>query len=169
MARGDAARRRGRKVLVDDALWLDLVHAGYQPGHGVIWFYKADLDPAVEAAPRLAGPRLRRLLADRPPSTSGLTLTSLRRERLHGLHTFGTGDDRIEIRKVEKELMTRLEDRRSWSRLRSRRPRSSRWSSRPSTRPENIGELLRQISDGVGPACRARSSSSTTPPTTPRR
>src|SRR5690606_2998150 len=43
----EVADPAGTRVLVDDAMWLDLVHAGYRPGVGVIWFYKADLDPAV--------------------------------------------------------------------------------------------------------------------------
>ncbi len=34
-------------LVVDDAIWLDLVRAG-RPRDQVIWFYKLDLDPAVE-------------------------------------------------------------------------------------------------------------------------
>src|SRR5690606_17270406 len=65
----------GTRVLVDDAMWLDLVHAGYRPGLGVIWFYKADLDPAVtRTMPRgwrdidyvVASPTVRRDAKDLP-------------------------------------------------------------------------------------------------------
>ncbi|HEX5740577.1 MAG TPA: hypothetical protein VFY17_03360, partial [Pilimelia sp.] len=35
------------RIVVDDALWPDMVRAGFTPGTGVIWFYKLDLDPAV--------------------------------------------------------------------------------------------------------------------------
>ena len=31
------------RLLVDDALWVDLVEGGYPPGQ-VIWFYKLDTD-----------------------------------------------------------------------------------------------------------------------------
>ncbi|MEM9132843.1 MAG: glycosyltransferase [Actinomycetota bacterium] len=37
-------------VVVEDTIWLDLVHAGFEPDK-VIWFFKVDLDPAVKAGP----------------------------------------------------------------------------------------------------------------------
>ena len=98
------------RVLVDDALWLDLVHAGYQPGRGVIWFYKADLDPAVtKTMPRgwrdldyvVASPTVRRD-AVRVCPTSG-PRWSIRRP----VATFGAGDDRIEIRRIDATGGTR--------------------------------------------------------------
>ncbi|WP_308049544.1 phospholipid carrier-dependent glycosyltransferase [Streptomyces sp. TRM72054] len=46
--RDEVADRARTRVLVDDALWLDLVHAGYKPGPGAVWFYKADIDPAIK-------------------------------------------------------------------------------------------------------------------------
>ena len=39
---------RDQQVIVDDALWVDLVNAGFDPQSGVIWFYKLDLDPAIK-------------------------------------------------------------------------------------------------------------------------
>lgn len=90
------------KVLVDDGIWLDLVDAGYQPGNGAIWFYKLDLDPAVRLAHGwhdldyvVSTPIVREAM-------SGLTTVT---EAVNGstvVQTFGTGDERIEIRKVEK-------------------------------------------------------------------
>nr|WP_313896523.1 phospholipid carrier-dependent glycosyltransferase [Streptomyces sp. GC420] len=94
----------GTRVLVDDALWLDLVHAGYEPGLGVIWFYKADLDPAVtKTMPRgwrdldyvVASPTVRRDASDLPNVQDAL-------EHSAPVAVFGAGDDRIEIRKIEK-------------------------------------------------------------------
>jgi hypothetical protein len=91
------------RVLVDDAMWLDLVHAGYRPGLGVIWFYKADLDPAVtKTMPRgwrdldyvVASPTVRRDAVDLP-NVKGAMQNST------PVATFGTGEDRIEIRKIE--------------------------------------------------------------------
>ncbi|MFJ8051492.1 ArnT family glycosyltransferase [Streptomyces luteogriseus] len=91
------------RVLVDDALWLDLVHQGYRPGLGVIWFYKADLDPAVtKTMPRgwkdldyvVASPTVRRDAADLPNVKAAM-------ERSDPVATFGTGEDRIEIRQIK--------------------------------------------------------------------
>ncbi|WP_443081031.1 ArnT family glycosyltransferase [Streptomyces sp. PmtA] len=91
------------RVLVDDALWLDLVHAGYQPGLGAIWFYKADLDPAVTKtmAPRgwrdldyvVASPTVRRDARDLPLVRAAL-------EHSTPVAVFGEGEDRIEIRAI---------------------------------------------------------------------
>ncbi|MFI1763602.1 ArnT family glycosyltransferase [Streptomyces sp. NPDC020800] len=90
------------RVLVDDALWLDLVHAGYRPGLGVIWFYKADLDPAVtRTMPHgwrdldyvVASPTVRRDAKDLPNVRAAI-------RHSEPVATFGTGDDRIEIRQI---------------------------------------------------------------------
>ncbi|MFE0785504.1 glycosyltransferase [Streptomyces sp. alain-838] len=91
------------RVLVDDALWLDLVHAGYEPGLGVIWFYKADLDPAVtETMPGgwrdidyvVASPTVRRDAVDLPNVKAAMNHSA-------PVAVFGTGADRIEIRRVQ--------------------------------------------------------------------
>ncbi|MEU3186905.1 phospholipid carrier-dependent glycosyltransferase [Streptomyces sp. NPDC006923] len=90
------------RVLVDDALWLDLVHAGYEPGLGAIWFYKADLDPAVtETMPRawrdldyvVASPTVRRDARDLPNVRDALNHST-------AVAVFGAGEDRIEIRQI---------------------------------------------------------------------
>ncbi|MEU0224032.1 phospholipid carrier-dependent glycosyltransferase [Streptomyces sp. NPDC006284] len=93
----------GTRVLVDDALWLDLVHAGYEPGLGVIWFYKADLDPAVtKTMPGgwrdidyvVASPTVRRDAVDLPNVRAAMNHST-------PVAVFGTGADRIEIRRVQ--------------------------------------------------------------------
>ncbi|MCP3819028.1 glycosyltransferase family 39 protein [Streptomyces sp. A3M-1-3] len=90
------------RVLVDDALWLDLVHQGYQPGLGAIWFYKADLDPAVtKTMPRgwqdidyvVSSPTVRRDAVDLPNVKAAL-------EHSTPVAVFGEGEDRIEIRQI---------------------------------------------------------------------
>jgi 4-amino-4-deoxy-L-arabinose transferase-like glycosyltransferase len=92
------------RVLVDDALWLDLVHDGYRPGLGVIWFYKADLDPAVtKTMPRgwrdidyvVASPTVRRDAVDLPNVKAAI-------EHSTPVATFGEGADRIEIRQIDE-------------------------------------------------------------------
>ncbi|MFD3836143.1 ArnT family glycosyltransferase [Streptomyces sp. NPDC058642] len=91
------------RVLVDDALWLDLVHAGYRPGLGAIWFYKADLDPAVtRTMPHgwkdldyvVASPTVRRDAADLPNVKAAIQHST-------PVAVFGTGADRIEIRQIQ--------------------------------------------------------------------
>ncbi|MFE0511279.1 ArnT family glycosyltransferase [Streptomyces sp. NPDC058964] len=93
------------RVLVDDALWLDLVHHGYQPGLGAIWFYKADLDPAVtRTMPHgwkdidyvVASPTVRRDARDLPNVRAAIQHST-------PVATFGTGPDRIEIRQIRAE------------------------------------------------------------------
>ncbi|MFD8421881.1 ArnT family glycosyltransferase [Streptomyces sp. NPDC059668] len=96
------------RVLVDDALWLDLVHDGYRPGLGVIWFYKADLDPAVTRTMPggwrdvdyvVASPTVRRDAVDLPNVRAAI-------EHSTPVATFGTGEDRIEIRRITTSTTT---------------------------------------------------------------
>ncbi|PKT70054.1 glycosyltransferase [Streptomyces populi] len=91
------------RVLVDDALWLDLVHDGYRPGLGAIWFYKADLDPAVTKTMSrgwrdldyvVASPTVRRDAADLPNVRAAIGHST-------PVATFGSGEDRIEIRRID--------------------------------------------------------------------
>jgi 4-amino-4-deoxy-L-arabinose transferase-like glycosyltransferase len=90
------------RIVVDDAIWLDMVNAGFQPGLGAIWFYKLDRDSGVIA--KLPGtwravdyivssPIMRQALKDQPNVSAALTHSRV-------LATFGAGDARIEIRKV---------------------------------------------------------------------
>jgi hypothetical protein len=95
------------RIVVDDAIWLDMVHDGFQPGLGAIWFYKLDKDPGVIS--QIAGgwrgvdyvvstPILRQALSDQPNVSNALTHSRI-------LATFGTGDSRIEVRQVEKSAL----------------------------------------------------------------
>ncbi|MFI6357058.1 ArnT family glycosyltransferase [Streptomyces sp. NPDC050743] len=100
--RNDVADPGRTRALVDDALWLDLVHAGYRPGDGAIWFYKADLDPAVaKTLPNgwrdidyvVASPTVRRDAVDLPTVKAALQHST-------PVAVFGEGADRIEIRRI---------------------------------------------------------------------
>ena len=91
---------RDTKVMVDDAIWLDLVHEGYQPGDGAIWFYKLDLDPAVKLD---NGWRDLDFVVSTPivrESMSNLSNVTAAMESSVVVRTFGTGEERIEIRRV---------------------------------------------------------------------
>ncbi|MGB8651132.1 MAG: glycosyltransferase family 39 protein [Mycobacteriales bacterium] len=98
------------RLLVDDSVWLDLVHRGFNPHLGVVWFYKTDfvggLDPSVRRALPggyrdvqwvVVSPIMRSALAQNP---SGLS--ELRKAINHStvVHTTGSGVDRFEIRRV---------------------------------------------------------------------
>lgn len=39
---------RSLPIMVDDSMWVDFVHAGWQPNK-VVWFYKINTDTQVEA------------------------------------------------------------------------------------------------------------------------
>ncbi|MEU3978715.1 phospholipid carrier-dependent glycosyltransferase [Streptomyces sp. NPDC026672] len=92
----------GTRVLVDDALWLDLVHAGYRPGLGAIWFYKADLDPAVSRTMPHGWRDLDYVVASPTVRRDARDLPNVRAAIQHSapVAVFGTGDDRIEIRQI---------------------------------------------------------------------
>ncbi|MEE1756261.1 ArnT family glycosyltransferase [Streptomyces sp. SP18CS02] len=101
-AAGHVSDPAGTRVLVDDSLWLDLVHHGYRPGTGAIWFYKADLDPAVtEVLDRgwrdvdyvISTPTVRRDAKDLPTVADSL-------RNSEAVATFGEGAQRVEIRRT---------------------------------------------------------------------
>ncbi|MDH6144881.1 uncharacterized membrane protein YhaH (DUF805 family) [Kitasatospora sp. GP30] len=92
-----------QRIVVDDAMWLDTVRDGFQPGLGAIWFYKVDLDPAVT-----------RTLPHGWQDLDYVVLTSIIRQDPNGLPTvraaiahsttvatFGTGQQQITIQKVD--------------------------------------------------------------------
>jgi hypothetical protein len=91
-----------RRIVVDDALWLDMVRAGFVPGTGAIWFYKLDLDPEVKATlPHgwrdidyiVSSPILRQDQNDLPTVDDLMAHSEV-------AAAFGDGDDRVEIRRV---------------------------------------------------------------------
>jgi hypothetical protein len=101
----DSADARAKtRVVTDDTLWLDLVRHGFGRQH-VIWFYKLDVDPDVSstlpggwrdvdlllATPVMRGDR------DARPTLDALFAHST------VVASFGEGDGRIDIRRVDKE------------------------------------------------------------------
>ncbi|MFE5493588.1 ArnT family glycosyltransferase [Streptomyces virginiae] len=101
----EVADPAGTRVLLDDALWLDAVHHGFEPGPGAIWFYKADLDPAVSRTLPggwrdidfvVSSPTVRRDAVDLPTVRAALEHSSV-------VAVFGSGEDRIEIRRTDRE------------------------------------------------------------------
>jgi hypothetical protein len=90
------------RLLVDDALWVDLVERGYPPGQ-VIWFYKLDTDRDIQGRyPRgwrefdyLISTATLRSFPDSLPQAR----EAQRRSRV--VASFGRGAQRVEIRKVQ--------------------------------------------------------------------
>jgi Dolichyl-phosphate-mannose-protein mannosyltransferase len=90
------------RLLVDDALWVDLVERGYPPGQ-VVWFYKLDTDRDVKGRyPRgwrefdyvVSTPTLRGF-----PESLPRVAETLRHSKVAA--TFGRGSQRVEIRIVQ--------------------------------------------------------------------
>ncbi|GAA2088776.1 hypothetical protein GCM10009801_52650 [Streptomyces albiaxialis] len=111
-----AEHPRSARVLVDDRLWLDLVHEGFRPRTGAIWFYKADLDPAVARSLRhgwrsvdyVVSSQSLRTDAPRLPTVSAALAGSSR------VAVFGSGPKRVEIREVDPDTYARAG--RGWAR-----------------------------------------------------
>ncbi|GAA2511316.1 hypothetical protein [Pilimelia columellifera] len=102
----DHVHADGTRIVVDDALWPDMVRAGFNPGTGAIWFYKLDLDPAVMI--HLPGgwrdlhyvvvtPMMRQRPAGLPTLTEAITRSDV-------VAAFGEGEERIEVRRVHADL-----------------------------------------------------------------
>ncbi|HZD00039.1 MAG TPA: glycosyltransferase family 39 protein [Actinomycetes bacterium] len=93
---------RQARLLVDDAMWVDLVERGYPPGQ-VVWYYKLDTDGDVRGRyPRgwrdfdylVSAVTLRRI-----PDSLPQVAKAMRHSRT--VAAFGRGDERVEIRKVQ--------------------------------------------------------------------
>ena len=90
------------RIVVDDALWLDMVRDGFQPGLGVIWFYKVDLDPAVRRTLPLGWRNISYIVSSPTirQSTRGLPTIRAALANSRPVAAFGTGSGRIEIRRI---------------------------------------------------------------------
>ncbi|MDT0262066.1 ArnT family glycosyltransferase [Jatrophihabitans lederbergiae] len=100
------------RIIVDNSVWTDLVRRGFNPNLGVIWMYKLDyatnLDPSVRRAlPAgwrdcdyvLVTPVLRAAVSNTPGGLPEIR-DALNHSRL--VTSFGTGADRVELRKLLK-------------------------------------------------------------------
>jgi hypothetical protein len=86
-------------LLVDDAMWVDLVRAGFSPER-TVWFYKLDLDPGIR--PPLGWRSIRYLVVTQVMRNGLADLPSVRAAHNHStlVASFGEGTQRIEIRMV---------------------------------------------------------------------
>jgi hypothetical protein len=99
----DARVPRDARLLVDDAVWVDLVERG-RPAERVVWFYKLDTDRQVKALyPRgwrdfdyvMSSASLRGF-----PDSLPQVAQALRHSRV--VAAFGRGGGRVEIRRVQR-------------------------------------------------------------------
>ncbi|GAB2988321.1 ArnT family glycosyltransferase [Nocardioides montaniterrae] len=101
---------RNARLLVDDAVWVDLVRSG-RPRQRVVWYYKADTDPAVmRLTPHgwrdysyvLVTESMRRSLATQGTAPGGgaypVLVGAFQHSRL--VSAYGHGMDRVEVRRV---------------------------------------------------------------------
>jgi len=95
---------RDARLIVDDAMWVDLVEAGWQRDN-VIWYYKTDTDPAVQALnPNgwrdtdyiVTTDSMRTFVDDFPTVTAAIENSVVVQE-------FGEGDTLVEVRRVVPE------------------------------------------------------------------
>ncbi|GGK37666.1 ArnT family glycosyltransferase [Nocardia camponoti] len=92
-----------KKIVVEDAIWLDMVDVGFQPGMGAIWFSKLDVDPAIHLDNGwrdidyvVASPLVRDSARELPTLRAVL-------EHSRPVAVFGNGDGRVEVRAVDRE------------------------------------------------------------------
>lgn len=102
---------RSDRLLVDDAVWVDLVEAGF-PRRNVVWYYKADTDSDVSSlAPNgwrdydyvLLTQALRRSLGTAPTVQQAL-------QNATRTAVFGSGDQEVEIYRVAPQGRQALDD-----------------------------------------------------------
>lgn len=94
-------------VVTDNNYWLDLARAGWEPGWGVVWFTKLDLDPIDSRLHLPAGWRdVDYVIWSRSfdyLEDNDLPIVNQVYENSEVIATFGTTDaDRVEIRRVMK-------------------------------------------------------------------
>ena len=103
---------RDHRLLVDDAIWVDLVEAGFPRDH-VVWYYKVDTDPAVAVlAPQgwrdydyIVSTESLRILAPDQPQVAQALANSL------PVVAFGENDQRVEVRRISSDGVAAAEQR----------------------------------------------------------
>jgi hypothetical protein len=96
---------RSDRIITDDAIWVDLVEAGFEPDD-VVWYYKVDTDPAVQDQAPDGWRDYDWLLSTESfrsfPETVG-TEAAAALEHSVVVATFGEGAGRVEVRRIVEE------------------------------------------------------------------
>jgi hypothetical protein len=90
------------RLLVDDALWVDLVERGYSPGQ-VVWFYKLDTDRDVTGRYPRGWREFDYLISTATLRSFPDDLPQVAETQRHSrvVASFGRGIERVEIRKIQ--------------------------------------------------------------------
>ena len=91
------------RLIVDDAMWVDMVNAGFDRDN-VIWFYKLDTDPAVQAqSPNGWRDSDFVITTDSMVSSPNAASAGSAIENSTVVASFGDGDQQVEVRRIDAE------------------------------------------------------------------
>lgn len=95
---------KSSRLLVDDAMWVDLVDDGFARNN-VVWYYKLDTDGAVERQSPNGWKDSDYVITTDSMRTGGNSSTDVRQaiENSTAVATFGTGDQQVEVRRIHAE------------------------------------------------------------------
>ncbi|MET0589990.1 MAG: hypothetical protein ABWZ77_02335 [Naasia sp.] len=95
---------RGDRVVVDDAMWVDLVEAGF-PRENVVWYYKIDTDSDVQAQLPNGWQDVDWVVTTDSMRTfpDGFPQVSQALDNSTVVASFGSGDQAVDIRRVSPE------------------------------------------------------------------
>lgn len=100
---GDNVSKSSR-LLVDDAMWVDLVEDGFARNN-VVWYYKLDTDGAVERQSPNGWKDSDYVITTDSMRTGGNSSSDVRQaiENSTAVATFGSGDQQVEVRRIHAE------------------------------------------------------------------
>lgn len=103
---GDNVSKSSR-LLVDDAMWVDLVEDGFARNN-VVWYYKLDTDGAVERQSPNGWKDSDYVITTDSMRTGGNSSSDVRQaiENSTAVATFGSGDQQVEVRRIHAEGQT---------------------------------------------------------------
>ena len=92
------------RVIVDDAMWVDLVKAGWSRDN-VVWYYKVDTDPAVRAKSPQGWKDSDYVITTNSMRSSPNSLPQVKKAIANSVvvATFGTGIQAVDIRRISPE------------------------------------------------------------------
>jgi len=98
---------KSSRLLVDDAMWVDLVQDGFARNN-VVWYYKLDTDAAVERQSPNGWKDSDYVITTDSMRTGGNSSSDIRQaiENSTSVAAFGTGNQRVDVRRIHSEGTT---------------------------------------------------------------
>lgn len=95
---------KSSRMLVDDAMWVDLVNDGFARNN-VVWYYKLDTDGAVERQSPNGWKDSDYVVTTDSMRTGGNSSTDVRQaiENSTSVASFGTGNQKVDVRQINSE------------------------------------------------------------------